>query len=242
MPWFKDWFNSRYYHLLYGKRDESEAETFINNLMQVIQPIPGSKFLDLACGKGRHALQIAGFGYEVHGVDLSEESIEAASQLSNDQLVFEVRDMRQTYLPNYFNYIFNLFTSFGYFDKTEDNLATLQAVKNGLQANGVFVQDYFNATKVINGLVPEETKSIEGINFHIRKHIDNQIIYKSIVFSDMGQDYQFCEQVNLFTVDDFKAMYEKVGFEIVAMYGNYRMAPFDPQTSERLILISKVKA
>lgn len=242
MPWFKEWFNSRYYHMLYGKRDDSEAETFINNLMQVIQPVPDGKFLDLACGKGRHALQIASFGFEVHGVDLSEESIEAARQLANSRLVFNVRDMRQTYLPAYFNYIFNLFTSFGYFDKTEDNLATLMAVKNGLQPNGVFVQDYFNASKVINGLVPEETKSIEGIDFHIRKHIDHHIIYKSIVFSDQGQDYQFCEQVNLFTLDDFKTMYAQAGFEIVALYGNYRMEPFDPQTSDRLILISKVKA
>ena len=150
MPWFKEWFNSRYYHLLYGKRDESEAEIFINNLMHVIQPAPESKFLDLACGKGRHALQIANSGYEVHGVDLSEESIAAARQLAKEQLVFEVRDMRQTYLPNYFNYIFNLFTSFGYFDKPEDNLSTLIAVKNGLQPGGVFVQDYFNATKVVN--------------------------------------------------------------------------------------------
>lgn len=241
MPWFKEWFNSRYYHLLYGKRDESEAEIFINNLMQVIQPAPGSKFLDLACGKGRHALQIANFGYEVHGVDLSEESILAARQLASEQLVFEVRDMRQTYLPNYFNYIFNLFTSFGYFDKNEDNLSTLLAVKNGLQSGGVFVQDYFNATKVINGLVPQETKSIEGINFHIRKHIDNHVIYKSIVFSDMGQEYQFCEQVNLFTLEDFKALYQQVGFEIIAMYGNYRMEAFDPQNSERLILISKIQ-
>ncbi len=242
MPWFKEWFNSRYYHLLYGKRDETEAEIFINNLMQVIQPAPGSKFLDLACGKGRHALQIANFGYEVHGVDLSEESIAAARQLAKEQLVFEVRDMRQTYLPNYFNYIFNLFTSFGYFDSSEDNLSTLIAVKNGLQPGGVFVQDYFNATKVVNGLVPQETKSIEGIDFHIRKHIDNHIIYKSIVFSDMGQEYQFCEQVNLFDLDDFKAMYEQAGFDIIAMYGNYRLEPFDSQNSERLILISKVKA
>jgi SAM-dependent methyltransferase len=239
MPWFKEWFNSRYYHLLYGKRDESEAETFIHNLMGVLQPESNSKFLDLACGKGRHALQIASYGYEVHGVDLSEESINAANLMANDHLVFKVQDMRSVYLPSYFNFIFNLFTSFGYFDQQEDNLLTLKAVRAGLKDGGVFVQDYFNAVKVESAMKAQEIKSIEGIDFEIRKHIDQGVIYKSIKFSDAGQDYQFCEQVNLFQLSDFEAMYKEAGFEITALYGNYQLEPFQTDISDRLIIISK---
>lgn len=57
--WFKDWFNSPYYHQLYFNRDESEAAAFINKLIAYLKPIPGSTMLDVACGKGRHALQLA---------------------------------------------------------------------------------------------------------------------------------------------------------------------------------------
>lgn len=239
MPWFKEWFNSRYYHLLYGKRDETEAESFINNLMAVLQPAKSSKFLDLACGKGRHALQIASFGFEVHGVDLSEESIAAAQKQAELNPVFCVSDMRTVYKPAYFNYIFNLFTSFGYFEQKDDNLATLKAVHAGLQPGGVFVQDYFNASKVIAGIKASELKSIEGIDFEIKKHIENGVIYKSIKFSDQGQDYQYCEQVSLFQLSDFEQMYAAAGFEILSVYGNYQLEAFDAQQSDRLILVSK---
>ena len=73
--WFKDWFNTSYYHTLYKHRDESEAHRFIDHLCAYLKVKKGSKILDLACGKGRHALHLAKKGYQTTGVDLSEESI-----------------------------------------------------------------------------------------------------------------------------------------------------------------------
>lgn len=239
MPWFKEWFNSRYYHLLYGKRDENEAETFIHHLVDVLQPPAKSRFLDLACGKGRHSMQIANLGFDVFGVDLSEESIKAASQYSKANLHFEVHDMRLPFKLQYFDYVLNLFTSFGYFDAVNDNLQTLLSVHQNLKPNGIFVQDYFNANKVIQMMIPHEIKTIEGIAFEIKKHIEGKQIYKSIKFSDEGVDYQFCEQVSLFNIDDFKQLYSEAGFEILNVYGSYQLAPFDFQNSDRLIIISK---
>ena len=78
--WFHDWFNSPYYHLLYRHRDEQEAAAFIERLIGHLQPPPGSRMLDVACGKGRHAVQLARHGFEVTGIDLSEESIAFAQQ------------------------------------------------------------------------------------------------------------------------------------------------------------------
>ncbi len=239
MPWFKEWFNSRYYHLLYGKRDENEAEAFINHLMDVLQPDETSKFLDLACGKGRHSLQIANLGYNVTGVDLSEESIKAAQKFSNPLLSFDVHDMRLPYKQQYFDYVLNLFTSFGYFDSENDNLETLRSVHQDLKPNGIFVQDYFNAHKVVAKMVPYEVKTIEGIEFEIKKHIENTCIFKSIKFADQGVDYQFCEKVNLFFLSDFEKLYAQAGFEIIHVYGNYKLSNFDAETSDRLILVSK---
>ncbi len=53
--WFKDWFNSPYYHLLYSNRDEREAAAFIDKLVDYLRPAPGALMLDVACGRGRHA-------------------------------------------------------------------------------------------------------------------------------------------------------------------------------------------
>src|SRR5688572_6448534 len=97
MAWFKDWFNSPYYHLLYGKRDEKEAEMFIHHLIEYLDPARGSKMLDLACGKGRHARILSESGFDVTGLDLSENSIAEAQKYASESLRFAVHDMRTTY-------------------------------------------------------------------------------------------------------------------------------------------------
>ncbi len=53
--WYKDWFNSTYYHKLYFDRDDDEAQKFIKRLLEKLQPLNGSRMLDVACGKGRHS-------------------------------------------------------------------------------------------------------------------------------------------------------------------------------------------
>ncbi|HSV12241.1 MAG TPA: hypothetical protein VLI68_15795, partial [Hanamia sp.] len=65
--WFKDWFNSPYYYLLYFKRDKKEAVDFINKLIDHLNPPPHSYMLDIACGKGRHSEQLASKGFDVTG-------------------------------------------------------------------------------------------------------------------------------------------------------------------------------
>ena len=112
MAWFKDWFNSPYYHILYGSRNEAEANRFIQNIANLLQFKKDELALDLACGKGRHSRELASHALNVYGIDLSEESIKAASKLSCHNLQFEIHDMRKVYKQNYFDYVFNLFTSF----------------------------------------------------------------------------------------------------------------------------------
>jgi len=92
--WFKDWFNSHYYHLLYQHRDDQEALDFIEKLVAHLQPAPGSKMLDVACGKGRHSKALAEMGFDVTGIDLSDESISEAKLNESDSLHFYQHDMR----------------------------------------------------------------------------------------------------------------------------------------------------
>ena len=93
MEWFEDWFNSKYYHILYKNRDTSEAIFFLKNIINQLKFKDG-KILDVACGKGRHAKYFNELGYEVIGTDLSQKSIEFAKNYSNEKLDFFVHDMR----------------------------------------------------------------------------------------------------------------------------------------------------
>src|SRR5688500_2509825 len=114
--WFSTWFDSPYYHILYNNRDEQEAEQFMDKLLAYLHPKPHEKVLDLACGKGRHSVYLNQKGFDVTGIDLSEQSIAYARQFENERLHFAVHDMREVYQPETFDFILNLFTSFGYFE------------------------------------------------------------------------------------------------------------------------------
>ena len=92
--WYKDWFSSPFYHKLYFERDEKEAEAFIKKLIEYLHPPPGSRMLDVACGKGRHSKILAAMGFNVTGFDISFSSITWAKQFEQENLDFYVHDMR----------------------------------------------------------------------------------------------------------------------------------------------------
>ncbi len=234
--WFASWFDSPYYHTLYKNRDHSEAQKFVEKLITHLQAPPQSEVLDLACGKGRHSLVLAEHGLQVTGADLSPNSIEAAKKLERDNLHFVVHDMRNPIGNEAFHYIFNLFTSFGYFSRFVDNLKTINAIHAALKKDGILVIDFMNSIKVINNLVPKESKSIDGIDFSIERKVAKSIITKSIFVSDKGEHKHFEEKVQALVLEDFQAyFYNK--FKIKGLFGDYQLNPFDENNSDRLILV-----
>ena len=237
--WFKDWFDTHYYHILYQNRNHNEARAFIENLLGYLELQPGSEVLDLACGKGRHAKFLSEHNLDVVGVDLSENSIGEAKKMSNEHLEFKVADMRGFELEKKFDAIFNLFTSFGYFDNKEDNTRVLSQVKAHLKPKGRLVIDFLNANKVIEELPTAEVKSLDGIDFHIDKYLQDGIIVKRIQFGDNGVDYTFYERVQALTLDDFVEMLKTCNMEIIDTFGDYNLNSFESKKSDRLILIAR---
>ena len=194
--------------------------------------------MDLACGKGRHSIYLNTLGYNVTGIDLSEQSIAYAKQFENDTLVFDVHDMTKTY-PKTFDAVFNLFTSFGYFEDDSCNLKTITSIKNELNTFGFGVIDFMNVNYVIDHLVPEDIKTQEGITFHQKRHLKDGYIIKDINFNYNGEHHQYQERVKALRLSDFKLLFEKAGVHLLDTFGDYKLNAYDSTTSERLIMIFK---
>ena len=236
--WFSTWFDTPYYHILYKNRNDEEAQTFMDNITHYLNMPENGTILDLACGKGRHSIYLNKLGYQVTGVDLSENSIAIAQESSNETLQFKTHDMREPMNETY-DAVFNLFTSFGYFDTHEDNIKTLKAIKESINEYGFGVIDFFNADFIIENLVAEETKEIDGITFHIKRNVENKKIIKEIRFEDKGESFFFTEKVSAFTLADFEAMMEEAGIYLLEIFGDYKLRKFYKSQSERLILLFK---
>lgn len=236
--WFTDWFNTAYYHTLYKDRNDTEAQLFMKNITTFLELPKMSTILDLPCGKGRHAVYLNSLGYKVTGLDLSENSIIAAKKFENDGLNFNVHDMRKPF-KNSYNAVFNLFTSFGYFEDDKEDLLILQNIKNGLTKNGVFVFDFLNASFVKENLVTNETKIVDGITFNIQREIENGFIKKHISFFADDKQHAYTERVKYIDLEKMKSYLETVGFTIDNIFGNYTLDSFNEQTSKRLIIVAK---
>ncbi|MCB0510376.1 MAG: class I SAM-dependent methyltransferase [Bacteroidetes bacterium] len=240
VEWFANWFDTPYYHILYKHRDYSEAESFINKLLEYLKIDKKAKILDLACGKGRHAYFIAQKAFEVWGLDLSEQSIAWAKENYHlNNLHFDVHDMRELYTKEKFDYVFNFFTSFGYFSNSEENQAVIHAMQKSLKKDGTIVLDYLNTEFALRQLVKEEEKLVDGIHFTIEKRLEKEFIVKNISFEDKGKKFNFEERVHALSLADFQSFFKSANLELVQIFGSYNLESFDVDKSERLIMIVK---
>lgn len=238
--WFEIWFNSPYYHILYRDRDQAEARQFIDRLLELLRPAPQAEVLDLACGKGRYSRYLAQQGLHVTGLDLASESIRYARQFENERLSFFQHDMRRPFRINYFDYIFNFFTSFGYFETEKEHLRAMQTISSGLKPGGLFLLDFFNTDSVLANLVPYELKRVDHFEFHIRRSFDPAgYILKRIELEARGKALAFTERVRAFRLADFEELFRQSGLRLVQHFGNYQLAPFDLDQSNRLIVLAR---
>src|SRR5688572_22581878 len=241
LPWFKNWFNSPYYHHLYFNRDEKEAEAFIDKLIGHLKPKAGSRMLDVACGKGRHSLQLASKGFDVIGIDLSEDSIKEALQHETDTLHFYQHDMRLPSWINYFHYAFNFFTSFGYFNTQREHDDAVRTIAQSLGQNGVLLFDYLNPHYIEERLVHNEVKKIGDTEYEIHRWHNEDFFYKRIIVRDpaLEKPIDYTEKVAKFSLGDFTDMLSFQKMQVMEVFGDYELNAYDVRKTPRLIVIAK---
>jgi SAM-dependent methyltransferase len=237
--WFDTWFDTPYYHILYSNRDESEAEVFLTNLMDHLSVPQGASILDLPCGKGRHTLFLAEKGYVLTGADLSVASISLAQSHAPAGVTFLVHDLRKPAWNESFDYVLNLFTSFGYFETEAEDKAAFTTLSKALKSGGSLVIDFMNVTRAVNLLKEEETKVMQGIEFHLKRYLKDGYIHKEIRFEADNTPYFFTERVKALTLKDFKEFFIFAGLTLVDTFGSYKLDAYDATGSDRLIMIAK---
>lgn len=239
--WYKDWFNSSFYHKLYFERDEKEAEAFIKKLIGHLQPAPGCRMLDVACGKGRHSKTLAALGFHVTGIDISVDSIAWAKQFEKENLDFFVHDMRLPFYANYFDHAFNFFTSFGYFKTRREHDDAIRTIAKSLKPGGYFTIDYLNVHYAEEHIRHNEVKQVDSTLYDIHRWDDETHFYKKITVSDpaLAEPMSYTEKVAKFSLGDFTDMLSFQGLQVQEVFGDYQFNSYDVRKTPRLILIAK---
>lgn len=239
--WFESWFDSAYYHKLYGYRDAAEASEFVDELIRRLRPRPVSAMLDLGCGTGRHSRHLASRGFQVTGIDLAARSVAEARRHPQPGLRFVRGDMRVPFGQNRFDYVFSFFTSFGYFDGPAEHLTVVRNIARSLRTGGTLVLDYLNGHQAEAHLNREETRRVDGLTYRITRWTSAEHFFKRILIEDAGggRPIEYAERVAKFTLRDFEGMFSQNGLAIEGVHGDYRLNTFDRMTSPRLILVAR---
>ena len=159
-------------------------------------------------------------------------------------LRFHRHDMRQPFGTDAFHYVFNLFTSFGYFEDPAEDVTVLENVARSLKVGGHLVLDYMNVIHAESRLKAEEAIKRDGVIYRLSRWADADCIFKRIAIIRDGDEteatqVEYTERVAKLRLEDFRVMLDLTGLGIEMIFGDYRLSPFSPQASPRLIIIAR---
>jgi len=235
-PWFARAFD-RFWLRLYAHRDDAEAAAHAPVLMKLLGVGAGDSVLDVACGAGRYARALANRGVRVTGVDLSDELLEVArerSPLLPGKPDYFRCDIRHLPFARQFDGAISMFTSFGYFDRRDDDVAVFRGIHRALKRGRRLVLDFLNETQVRSTLVPQETTDDGALRVETERRIADgphgPCVFKRLKATDVHSgnvEVQFEERVRLYTADEVDDLLTEAGFTPVGdRLGDLGGAPF----------------
>ena len=239
--WYKNWFGNEYL-TVYAHRDEAEAEDLIKLIHLNTTLTAGARILDLCCGQGRHVLRLAEMGYSVIGLDLSRTLLQVAKfrRIPTQKANFVQADMRFLPASQSFNLLLNLFTSFGYFEKDQENQAVLDQFNLVLKPDGYFVFDYLNTDHVLSNLVPSHSDTVGDYFIETERQITRNIVQKKITIHKDRLKTVFYESVKMYKPEEIKTMLYHSGLKILNIFGDYKGSDFN-SSMPRLLIIGQKK-
>ncbi|MEH2368084.1 class I SAM-dependent methyltransferase [Nostoc sp.] len=227
-----------YETLLTPERTQHEVDL----ICRLLDLKSGMNILDLACGHGRIANQLAARGYDVTGLDATAFFLEKAKQDAASKgikIEYLQGDMRSLPFSDRFNYIINCFTAFGYFDDDE-NRSVLTEAYRALKVGGKLLIDIYNFSRVLQEFTPELVTEREGNYMLARTRYDaltNRTYTERIIIRD-GQVRRGQYFVRNFTFPEIRDWLLQTGFSEVEGYG-YDGESFALDSRRMIVVASK---
>ena len=244
--WYKEVFTEDYFRTL-PKNFHKQTIREVEFIIQRLGAEPGARILDLCCGFGRHTMEFAKRGFNMVGLDLAMPLLQKGlneAQRRNLSIKFVHGDMRELNFDKVFDGIFNVQTSFGYFNDLT-NYRVLQRIFRALKPGGRFLVETINRDFVVDDLPMRIWW--EGTECLILEEVDYDFmlstlqIKRSFVFEDSNRDpWEQHINIRLYTPAELSSLMRRAGFEVLELNGDYAIpGAFFGAASRRSILIAE---
>ncbi|RKZ26956.1 class I SAM-dependent methyltransferase [bacterium] len=239
MEWWKDYFDEVYFRLYQGLEKVEIVQREVDFIERALELKKGMMVLDIACGSGRHVIELEKRGYEVIGIDYSGYLISVAKRRS-EKVKWVRGDMRNLPFKEYFDAAYIFFTAFGYF-QDEENLKTLMEVNRVLKKEGKFLLELINPFWVLDRFQRRMWFEGEGIlcleenefDLHsMRVHSKRKIMKDGKVVDEREHS------IRIYLPGELSFLLNLSGFIVKNLYGDHSLSPFE-RNSRRLIILAE---
>ncbi|WP_437734059.1 methyltransferase domain-containing protein [Sorangium sp. So ce1335] len=243
-PWWEDLFGDDFVRTL-DKIDPKVVRREVDFIEERLGVEKGAVILDLACGTGSHAIEIASRGYSVVGYDLSLAMLARAADDAQDRgqkLNFLQGDMREMTFEETFDGIYCWSTSFGYFDD-EKNADVLARIRRALRSGGMLLLDIVNRDYVASrqpslvwfegdGCVCMDEMQVDFFTSRLK-------VKRTVMFED-GRSREIDYSIRLYGLHELGKMLHEAGFKVTEVTGHpAHPGVFFGSESPRLIILAE---
>ncbi|HKL30726.1 MAG TPA: class I SAM-dependent methyltransferase [Natrialbaceae archaeon] len=220
-----------------------QAPEQVDRVLDLADVEPTGHVLDVPCGVGRHAAPLAERGFDVTAVDATERYLDDAREHAaetSEAIEFVHADMREFQRPETFDAVFNLYTSFGYFEDRRDDERTARNFYESLKPGGTLVMS-LAAKEILAGKFEERSwEERDGAYLLEEREVTDDWTWMKnqwhLVVDGDGQSFTVSHR--LYSAYELSELLRRVGFSDVAAYGDLEGAPYDTD-AERLVVVAE---
>lgn len=243
-PWHEtDAFWDTFAPVMFTQARWDAAAGDVDRIEERLGLAPGAAVLDLCCGPGRHALELARRGYVVTGVDRTERYVAQAQAAAREQGLhaeFLQDDMRRFRRPEAFDAATNLFTAFGYFEDPDEDRQVLLNLHASLKPGGALLMDLVGKEWLARVFRERDWREVDGgIMLEERRVTKNWswIVSRWILLRG-AERREFTLSHRLYSGSELAALLSDCGFAEVSIYGSLAGAAYDHK-AERLVAVAR---
>jgi SAM-dependent methyltransferase len=243
-PWHEqDAFWETFEPVLFSRQRKSDAPAQVEKIIALLGIRPGAAVLDLCCGIGRHALELARCGFHVTGVDRTRAYLNKAAEQANAaglEMEFVQEDMRTFCRPDTFDVVVSLFTSFGYFKDAEEDRHTAVNVHRSLKAGGAFLLEMMGKEVLARSFQERVWQEEDGVLLLQECKVSNSWSWVEhrwiVVKSSHRHELRFSHR--LYSAAELTSLLVGCGFTRTEVYGDLEGAPYD-HMAKRLVIVAR---
>ena len=240
--WFETAFGEEYLKL-YAHRDADEAQQAVDLILKATGLGAGALVIDAPCGGGRHMHAFEKRGLRTAGFDLSRVLLREAASLAGQKGRIARADLRHLpFKKAKCDLLVNLFSSLGYFDSDETNLAVLSELAALVRPGGWMVVDFLHSDFLRRNLQKESHQQLESgahvTSYRAIEGIPPRVNKRIVINQPEAESLEFRESVRLFSPDELRQALAKNGVHIQAEFGSYEGNEFTAD-SPRIILVGR---